>query len=308
MDRVRAFFTRPKNLYLSVLLMFTVVMGLASISFSYYVDESTNNTKLVELNVIDNRITSDELIDGKIVLGPQETKEIEVYVMSNNDFDTEYELYYLVDSEYVEVVTSDNTKGTLGSKDVHMINLVIENYEEKEVEVLIGMKYKETIIDIDNTINYDELDDPEYYVFEMACKFYSEVYNREKLAFIIEDADENIFGTYFNVKIFSRSKEIDDPNAFIFSLRSHGRSDKPIKFKIKKGVKFHSFSNENGYHSDLNLFSIDDIKIPKPYYKTPCSYLEKSFNYGKRKGILIGKEQGNFMLKRLQVWQMADPI
>ena len=139
MDRVRAFFTRPKNLYLSVLLMFTVVMGLASISFSYYVDESTNNTKLVELNVIDNRITSDELIDGKIVLGPQETKEIEVYVMSNNDFNTEYELYYLVDSEYVEVVTSDNAKGTLGSKDVHMINLVIENYEEKEVEVLIGV-------------------------------------------------------------------------------------------------------------------------------------------------------------------------
>lgn len=139
MDRVRAFFIRPKNLYLSVLLMFTVVMGLASISFSYYVDESTNNTKLVELNVIDNRITSDELIDGKIVLGPQETKEIEVYVMSNNDFDTEYELYYLVDSEYVEVVTSDNIKGTLGSKDVHMINLVIENYEEKEVEVLIGV-------------------------------------------------------------------------------------------------------------------------------------------------------------------------
>ena len=139
MDRVRAFFTRPKNLYLSVLLMFTVVMGLASISFSYYVDESTNNTKLVELNVIDNRITSDELIDGKIVLGPQETKEIEVYVMSNNDFDTEYELYYLVDSEYVEVVTSDNAKGTLGSKDVHRINLVIENYEEKEVEVLIGV-------------------------------------------------------------------------------------------------------------------------------------------------------------------------
>lgn len=139
MDKIRTFFTRPKNLYLSVLLMCTVVMGLASISFSYYVDESTNNTKLVELNVIDNRITSDELVNGKIVLGPQETKEIEVYVMSNNDFDTEYELYYSVDSEYVDVVSSDNTNGTLGSKDVHMIKLVIENYEEKEVEVLIGL-------------------------------------------------------------------------------------------------------------------------------------------------------------------------
>ena len=139
MDKVKSFFTKPKNLYLSVLLMFTVVMGLASISFSYYVDESTNNTKLVELSVIDNRISSDDLVDGKVTVGPQETKVIQVYVMSNNDFDTEYELYYLADSDYLDVVSNYETARRIGSKDVHMIELIIENYEEKSIEVTIGI-------------------------------------------------------------------------------------------------------------------------------------------------------------------------
>lgn len=139
MEKVKAFFTKPKNIYLSVLLMFTVVMGLASVSFSYYVDESTNDTKLVELKVIDNRISSDNLVDGKVTLGANEAKDIELYVISNNDFDTLYKLYYLVDNEYVDVVLNSDINDVIGAKDVHKVLLSVENYSDKEVEVIIGI-------------------------------------------------------------------------------------------------------------------------------------------------------------------------
>ena len=139
MEKVKTFFTKPKNIYLSVLLMFTVVMGLASVSFSYYVDESTNDTKLVELKVIDNRISSDNLIDGKVTLGANEAKDIELYVISNNDFDTLYKLYYLVDNQYVDVVLNIDINDVIGAKDVHKVLLSVENYSDEEVKVTIGI-------------------------------------------------------------------------------------------------------------------------------------------------------------------------
>lgn len=139
MEKVKTFFTKPKNIYLSVLLMFTVVMGLASVSFSYYVDESTNDTKLVELKVIDNRISSDSLVDGKVTLGANEAKDIELYVISNNDFDTVYKLYYLVDNQYVDVVLNSDINDVIGAKDVHKVLLSVENYSDEEVKVTIGI-------------------------------------------------------------------------------------------------------------------------------------------------------------------------
>lgn len=140
MEKVKAFFIKPKNIYLSLLFMFILVMGLTSISFSYYVDESTNNTKLVELKKIDNRLTSDELVDGKLILGPNETKDIVLYVMNNNDFDTIYKLLYSVDSEYVDVVLNNDINETINAKDVHMIDLTVENYDDKTLEVLFDIE------------------------------------------------------------------------------------------------------------------------------------------------------------------------
>ena len=75
------FFKRKRNIYFSILFMLTVVMGLFSISFSYYVDESSK-MGLLKINEIDNRLQSDALTNGTITVNPQETVEFSIYVIN----------------------------------------------------------------------------------------------------------------------------------------------------------------------------------------------------------------------------------
>ena len=74
-------------------------------------------------------------------------------------------------------------------------------------------------------------------------EFDSIIYGKEKLIFIIEDRENNVFGGYINAKIDKylyyennewKGSKISDPNSFIFSLKNNGRSKEMIKIDIKK--------------------------------------------------------------------------
>lgn len=133
------FFKRKRNIYFCLIFMLTVVMGLFSISFSYYVDESSR-TGLLKINEIDNRLQSDSLTNGTITVKPQETVEFHVYVISNNNFESKYELYYQTKNETnLEVYTVDEIKETIPSHSVYEYKIVIENYNEESVDVTFGV-------------------------------------------------------------------------------------------------------------------------------------------------------------------------
>lgn len=133
------FFKRKRNIYFSIIFMLTIVMGLFSISFSYYVDESSK-TGLLKINEIDNRLQSDSLTNGTITVNPQETVEFHVYIISNNNYETKYELYYQTKNETnLEVYTVDEIKETIPSHSVYEYKIVIENYNETSVDVTLGI-------------------------------------------------------------------------------------------------------------------------------------------------------------------------
>lgn len=137
MGKVKKFFMRGRNIYLCIVVMVTCVTALASISFSFYVNES--NDKGVSVEGIDNRISCDACKDNKVIINPQETIEITLYVMSNNDFKTDYELYYIADYPNVDVVSYDGMFKTIDAYDVHEVKLTLENYETREVIVELGI-------------------------------------------------------------------------------------------------------------------------------------------------------------------------
>lgn len=137
MNKLAEFLKKPRNIYFSIIAMLTVVTGLVSISFSYYIDDSTNSN-IIEVSKVDNRIQSDELIQGYITIPAQETKEITVYIMSNNDFDSKFKLYYKTDDN-VEVLSESEMDDQISSHDVLEYKLIISNYDEKESEVFIGI-------------------------------------------------------------------------------------------------------------------------------------------------------------------------
>lgn len=142
------FFKRPRNLYFSIIVMLTVVAGLASVSFSYYVGESTNETKLA-LSIVDNEIQSDALTDNKLTILPNETLIFNMFLISNNNFESIYKLFYKA-SDKVEVKV-DRIYPSLEAHSVNIVKITVKNYSNNEEIVEIGIKsgYLNTNIDIE---------------------------------------------------------------------------------------------------------------------------------------------------------------
>lgn len=149
MKKILDFLKKPRNVYFSIVVMLTVVTGLVSISFSYYVDESTNRG-IIKYSTIDNRIQSDDLQNGYITLSGHETKMIKVYVMSNNNYQSKFKLYYKTDGN-AQVSSEIALDETINSKEVYSYELYVSNFEEKENKVYIGISsaYMDEDIKID---------------------------------------------------------------------------------------------------------------------------------------------------------------
>ncbi len=131
MKFIKSFVKKPRNVYFSIIAMMTVVSCLASISFSYYIDESSTEGML-KFDTIDNRIQSPDLVDGNIALAPHETKEISLYVMSNNDMESKYKLIYNTDKN-VKIYTNTSIDETIDAKEVKNYTLTVSNFEDEPV-------------------------------------------------------------------------------------------------------------------------------------------------------------------------------
>lgn len=131
MKFIKSFVKKPRNVYFSIIAMMTVVSCLASISFSYYIDESSTEGML-KFDTIDNRIQSPDLVDGNLALAPHETKEINLYVMSNNDMESKYKLIYNTDKN-VKIYTNTSIDETIDAKEVKNYTLTVSNFEDEPV-------------------------------------------------------------------------------------------------------------------------------------------------------------------------------
>lgn len=138
MRKIISFVSRPRNIYMSLVVMLTLVTALASISFSFYVLESSD--KELRVSEVDNRISCDMCQDNEITVLAQQTIEVPIYVVSNNDFVSDYELYYITSSDHVDVVSYDGYDKTIRPKGIYLINLTIENYDTDDVLVKLGIE------------------------------------------------------------------------------------------------------------------------------------------------------------------------
>lgn len=120
------------------MVMLTVVVSLVSISFSYYVDESSNQTKLVTLSQVENELKSADLEEGVVTVLPNETKEIILYVISNNAFLSQCKLYYK-GSDEVEIYT-DVDYYQLDAYEVKQVPITIVNKGENSASITLGIE------------------------------------------------------------------------------------------------------------------------------------------------------------------------
>ena len=139
---------------------------------------------------------------------------------------------------------------------------------------------------------------------------------RSNLIIYMEDTKGNVFGGYINETIMEIHPFIEDPRAFVFSLHSNGRFNKPMKFEIKsdKAKKAFHISKEDEFYGELFSFGYSDICIVKKDATIRNHCKQDIYNYHAKRKTLVGKETTKFLgkdknyfnLKKLQVWQMQQ--
>lgn len=133
---------KSKALFFSIAVMFIVCSCFVSASFSYFIKPSKNETNLLTASLINNEISYD-YIEG---LNPGEEKNIDITIISNNNFDTFFKLYY---KGNVIVTTKDRTMDKL------------ESYKNKVITVNVKndtSEYQTFKIDAKNGLNFGELE------------------------------------------------------------------------------------------------------------------------------------------------------
>lgn len=151
MSKLRNFFSKPRNLYYCGVALLTIVTGLISISFSYYIDE-TGNSKYLSLSVVDNQIQSDYLTNNTITVGKNETISFHLYVISNNNFESIYKLYYKANKVDLNV-TVDKVYSSIDAHDVQILTITVANYTSAEQRVEFGIVsgYTNTELTVEGT-------------------------------------------------------------------------------------------------------------------------------------------------------------
>ena len=145
--------------------------------------------------------------------------------------------------------------------------------------------------------------------------FDQRILGKEKLVFIIEDDNENMFGGFIENQIdVINDDEKDeeyfrtnvDRKSFVFSLKSD--ETESSRFPIQLESSMNAFILENQNAKTLFRFGLNDIKIYKKHYHNKSYCEQTSFNYDDDKNVLTGKEGKDepFGVKHIQVWQMTE--
>ena len=135
MNKLLSFLSKPGNMVFSLLVMFALVVGLLKVSFSYYIEDSTNGTQL-KLNAIDNRLSSNDLKNGVLYLSPYESKAITMSVTSYNEFESVYKLFYECEND-ITIEKFTDYDGILGAGETDKITVLVANPNNYKVEAKI---------------------------------------------------------------------------------------------------------------------------------------------------------------------------
>ena len=135
--KIIEFFKKPRNLYLSIVAMLIVVFGLSSITFSYYIEDSSDSSQVMKVKTINTVIQTDDLESDELTLLPGETKVIKIKVISSNDYPNDFKVYYVGDG--VTVTSDKQIQTTIDTNETLEYELTLTNNKEEVNIVKLGI-------------------------------------------------------------------------------------------------------------------------------------------------------------------------
>ncbi len=141
------FIKKPKNLYMSIAVMLIVIVGLTSVSFSYYIEDTSNGSQIMKLNKINTFIQSDDLKSDEITLTAYGEKTITINVISNNPYNNDFIIFHT--NENVKVTANKKIMKNIESMSVQTYDLTFTNTSEEIQVDKLGIKNGYTGSDIE---------------------------------------------------------------------------------------------------------------------------------------------------------------
>ena len=135
------------------------------------------------------------------------------------------------------------------------------------------------------------------------CTFNDKITNRGQMVFLVEDTENSKFGGYVEMNVGDandhRDRIVNDSNAFVFSLKLHGKSTGK-RFNLRMNDQ--PFAMRTSSNDTMFIFGNGcDIRVCKfGVLGSYCS--QSSYDYKGMMNVLCG--QRNFLPKRVVVIQM----
>ena len=222
-----------------------------------------------------------------------------------------------IDNIYQTIETNENKM----NQEITEIKTTISNLSVKETET-----EPEIEIDIDSFITKQQLlplqtwtkkrcvevlfDSKEHTYPKNPSVLNEKILGKNRVVFIIEDQDGEIFGYYENTFIddhYYPNSGKTDVYSFQFNLVcKNGRFTRPVKIDICNTDVGYSLYKDNNNHDNM-LIDIGDIHLRNAsrMNESYCWQNNKCFGYGKVQNCLCGKTGSNCIIpKRLVVIQM----
>lgn len=138
------------------------------------------------------------------------------------------------------------------------------------------------------------------------CPLNSRILYKNRLLFLIENEDGQMYGYYLNTTIPEKYEQIieTDEKSFHFNLNANNRLPFPMKFEIRDTV-WGGISLQ--HEKSESLIFLGDLVLMKSEKKNQsyCWESHDLFNYHITGHPLCGKVRDKFTVKRVRVFQMG---
>ena len=199
----------------------------------------------------------------------------------------------------------------------------IEKKMLNEQELVMKMKSRQSVLN-ENILTEDEISTIENWTIRQCgnvlfdsnvddWKMNTSVFSKKimestgKLLFVINDEKNNKFGAYITQAINKIDEWIDDENAFVFSLKSNGRLEKPMMFEIQDENWHGAMVYNDNDDMLIHLGSCGQISLKKEEKKED-SYCNQNLSFDYQVNGVIDKHtlcgEFHFVPKRIVVIQM----
>ena len=136
---------RKNIIYIGIILIMTVLVSVMCFSYAFFTHKIEDHGKLnIVAGTLNYKLENNKLENNNSITVPSGlTQRIDLKIISLNDIDSKYELYYITNNNDIEVnytsTSIDNPTGTIEAKSSKTVSIRINNKSEEDATITFSV-------------------------------------------------------------------------------------------------------------------------------------------------------------------------